>query len=146
MAHKKGFTLIELLIVMAILGILSAIGVSNFITARLKARDSARKSDLQTIVKTLEAYANDYRSYPATGDLPAWGQPFADPAHPETIYAARLPDDQSAYDYKYVSTGTSFTIYAHLENTEDPSLLTSPIAGCGGTGNTCNYKISSSNL
>jgi len=142
MRKLLGFTLIELLIVMAILGILSAIGVGNFVSARIKARDSARKLDLATVAKSLEAYANDHNGYP---DALSFGTQFSDPDHPETIYAAKLPEDTSGYDYKYDSDNTSYTLYAHLENTEDPSLLDTPIEGCGGTGASCNYKITSSN-
>src|SRR6187551_316600 len=97
---KRGFTLIELLIVIAILGILSVIGINNFITARIKALDAERKSDLQTISKSLEAYINDHSLYPSTTELPAWGQPFTDTKG--TIYTAKLPADPGGHTYAYV--------------------------------------------
>ena len=141
----KGFTLVELLIVIAILSILSTIGVANFRSARLKAMDAQRKSDLQTIAKSLEAYVNDYRSYPATGVL-VWGQPLADPAHPETIYSAKLPTDPGSYDYVYVSGGTSYTLYAYLENENDPARIETGITETCKTNVLCNYKLTSSNI
>lgn len=142
---KKGFTLIELLIVMAILGILATLGFGNFMQSRVKAKDIARKQDLQTIAKSLEAYANDKRSYPSAGEL-EWGQPFVDDTvTPSTIYAAKLPEDPGGYNYFYVKSGTGYYLYAHLENTEDSSLLSSPVNGCGGNEPSCNYRISSGN-
>lgn len=151
---RAGFTLIELLIVIAILAILSAIGVSNFQTARIKALDTQRKSDIQTISKSLEAYTNDHRLYPLSdngkivcktdGSTCDWGTPFTDDAG--TVYAARLPEDPSGYTYVYNSSdGKSFTLYTYLQNTQDPGLTVfTPSVSCGAAN--CNYKITSSNI
>ncbi len=151
----KGFTLIELLIVMAILGILSALGIGNFSSAQIKARDIARKTDLATIAKSLEAYVSDHRSYPAsdsnnqiicqpsTSITCAWGSAFTDGT---TLYMAKLPEDPNG-EYQYISTGDSYTLYAHLENTNDPKVITiTPTIACGSSTKDCNYKLSSSNV
>lgn len=152
---KPGFTLIELLIVMVIIGILATIGLVNFGSARLKARDAKRKSDLATIAKSLEAYANDHSGYPPSSAgaiicIPpsgtcAFGSPFADANN--TLYAAKLPEDSSSPNrlYYYTSTGTTYTLLAALENANDPALDNSLVQQCG-SGITCNYKVSSSNL
>lgn len=151
---SKGFTLIELLIVMVIIGILATIGLVNFSTARLKARDAKRKTDLETVAKSLEAYVNDHRGYPVSnaGRIvcipPAttcdWGSEFSDGNG--TIYTAKLPTDTSAPNrvYYYDSGGTTYTLYASLENENDPAIDESIVQTCG-TGVTCNYKITSSN-
>lgn len=52
---RGGFTLIESLAVIAIIGILAAIGAFLFITAQAQARDSVRKSDLNQISEAFSA-------------------------------------------------------------------------------------------
>lgn len=150
---KRGFTLIELLIAMAILAILSTIGFGNFQTARIKARDAKRKTDLAAVAKALEAYVNDHRTYPladsngliigcgAVAAACSWGTSFTDGT---STYMAKLPEDVGGYSYRYSSNGTTYTLYAYLENTEDASVTANPGITCGTKD--CNYKITSSNL
>lgn len=155
MVKRRGFTLIELLIVMAILGLLMVLGMSNFQTARVKAKDAKRKSDLATIAKSLEAYANDYNKYPtsSSGKIVCkppttcnWGEAFSDTKG--TVYTAKLPaDDVSTQYYWYdSSSGTSYTLYTHLENSRDPSIVSISGVYCGADNLSCNYKVTSSNI
>jgi type II secretion system protein G len=62
--HADGFTLIELLIVVAIIAILAAIAIPNFLEAQTRAKVSRSKSDLRTIATALESYAVDNTQYP----------------------------------------------------------------------------------
>lgn len=61
---KNGFTLIELLIVVAIIAILAAIAVPNFMEAQVRAKTSRAKSDLRSIVTGLESYRIDFNNIP----------------------------------------------------------------------------------
>ena len=62
---RKGFTLIELLIVIAIIAILAAIAVPNFLEAQTRAKVSRVKADQRSLATGLEAYYVDNNNYPA---------------------------------------------------------------------------------
>jgi type IV pilus assembly protein PilA len=61
--NKKGFTLIELMIVVAIIGILAAIAIPNFMNYQCKAKQSEAKSSLGSIRVAQEAYFAEYDKY-----------------------------------------------------------------------------------
>lgn len=59
----KGFTLIELMIVVAIIGVLAAIAIPNFLNYKCKARQSEAKQALGTLRTGQEAYFVEFESY-----------------------------------------------------------------------------------
>ena len=60
----RGFTLIELLIVVVIIGILAAIGITNFGNSKERAMVAAMKTDLRTIdTASLKARVDELRRY-----------------------------------------------------------------------------------
>jgi len=63
-----GFTLIELLIVVAIIAILAAIAIPNFLEAHVRSKVSRAKADLRSIATALEAYHVEYNHYPPDPD------------------------------------------------------------------------------
>ncbi len=63
---EQGFTLIELLIVVAIIAILAAILIPNFLRARAQSQLSATKGNMKNAATALESYYVDNSTYPAT--------------------------------------------------------------------------------
>ena len=132
---RRGFTLIELLVVISIIGILATLVVANYNSARLRARDVERKSDLNQMKKSLRLYYNDLNLYPETGtgdkikacDNPAtttfdWGEQFICGT---MVYMKVLPEDPKStqsYSYSQAGSGQDLCLWATLENTADEDI------------------------
>jgi prepilin-type N-terminal cleavage/methylation domain-containing protein len=61
---SKGFTMIELLVVVAIIGLLVAIAIPQFILYRSRSFDQQMKSDLKNAATAMESYFAEYKVYP----------------------------------------------------------------------------------
>jgi len=105
--NQKGFTLIELMIVVAIIGILAAIAIPNFLSYQLKAKTAEAKTNIGSIKTSQEAFKAEYDFYvicaanPAPGTIgpgkQAWGVPAAGTGWPEIGYA---PASNVYYSYE----------------------------------------------
>lgn len=128
---ERAFTLIELLVVISIIGILATLVMANLNSARARARDSQRKSDLRSIETALRLYYNDNGSYPTnnvSGEIMGcsggasqctWGSEWAVGT---TVYMSKLPHDaldSQVYKYEADSANDTFILSACLENASD---------------------------
>lgn len=145
MRRILAFTLLELLVVMAIIGILAAIGIASFGGVQAKARDARRKSDIESFARALEMFYNDNGRYPiitSADDMGTaydgltsgiiWGKEWT--VSDGTTYMTKIPTDPKYTNYRYnplrvdngvATEGTAankangYWIFAHLENEED---------------------------
>ena len=104
---RKGFMLIELLMVVAIIGVLAAVAVPNFIGLTDEAKIARIQADLSTLGSAVEVHYAKHGSYPAAiGDLVnATGKP-------------KPPIDGEAYslnaatgEVTYVFKGTTYSSF-----------------------------------
>lgn len=153
--HTSAFTLVELLVVISIISVLVSIVAVSFRSSQAKGRDAQRKSDLKQVANALELYYSDYGKYPAdsageivgcNGSACAWGVgSFTDG---KTVYFKVLPKDPSSglkYFYRIVDAPANqkYQVFAHLENTQDLSIITNLTTSCGTA--TCNFAVTSPN-
>lgn len=147
-----GFTLVELILVMAIIAILSVVGIGSYTQATVKSRDTERKSDLNQMAKALESFMNDVGRYPLDDDGGNMTCPYYDPVnedmsellcdnsltasvgdsnkveanrtYADAVYMSELPSDPSSgRRYYYEQTTSGFSLYMALENSEDRDVV-----------------------
>jgi type II secretion system protein G len=103
----RGFTLIELLIVVAIIAILAAIAVPNFLEAQVRSKVSRAMADMRTIGVAIESYRVDnleYPWYPNVVDHPMRGFTPIELTTP-VAYLTSLPSDPFDYNINQMYGG-----------------------------------------
>lgn len=103
---QAGFTLIELLIVIAILAILAALLIPNFVRSRAASHLAACQLDLRNIAAAIELYFGENQTYPPAasweGDLESAGFIRAVP---------KSPIDKASYGYATDATRSAFVLW-----------------------------------
>lgn len=127
---SKGFTLIELLVAVAILAVVSTIGIIIFQGAQAKARDAVRKNDLEKLATALEIYLQYKGKYVVNNgscsDNTAGSSLYTDADFANLISDSLPKDPKSSNPYCYESpTGLTYKLYAKLEDGSD-YILASP--------------------
>ncbi len=79
----KGFTLIELLIVVAIIAILAAIAVPNFLEAQTRSKVTRTWSDMRAINQAFQMYVIEWQTPPSLGRM-GWFALYMDPKDSQT--------------------------------------------------------------
>lgn len=124
---RKGFTLIELMIVIAIIAILAAILVPNFVRARAQGQFAACTSNLKNIGTACEMYAADHN-----GRYPQNGQDLNNPQAANnvggTAYLQRFPTcpaSNDGYAYQSVSNPDYYVIACNTGNHQQAGVINS---------------------
>src|SRR5436190_21304249 len=91
--NKKGFTLIELLIVVAIVGILAAIAIPNFLTALARAKQRRTMVDMRTVATAWESRTVETNRYNAA---PAGYQEIDQPDDHDLLHGPIVPTHRRA--------------------------------------------------
>ncbi len=107
---EQGFTLIELMIVVAIVGILAAIAIPNFVGMQKRAKTTEAKSNLGQIWTLQEAYRAENDTYVAPAGAIASGTHDGSTGWDELGF---YPKGTTRYAYSVTSaSGTAFTAQA----------------------------------
>lgn len=114
---QAGFTLIEVMVVVAILGILATIVMTNVIGKDDQARVTTTKASLSSVAKSLDMYKLDNHKYPTTDEgLKALVEkPASAKTFPEGGYLSKLPEDPWGNPFQYVypgSNGRKYDLYS----------------------------------
>src|SRR5690606_25746490 len=113
--NQLGFTLVELMIVVAIIGVLSAVAIPNFKKYQAKAKSSEARVQLAAAYTAQQAFFGDYGIY-----------------HNCLVYMGYDPHNEMAQRYYAIGINVNANINADAYETARTSGLTTMTAAQGG--------------
>jgi len=136
---RNGFTLIELLIVIAIILILIAIALPNFLEAQIRAKVTKAKGEIRGLAFAMEAYNLDWKNYPAETEGDWLTRSRLEAGHTwlttPIAYIAQVPEDpfagQSANGYRTYESGGIETFGGFVTGDCGPCMKTWAIYSSG---------------
>ena len=123
---KKGFTLIELLMVVAIIGIFSAVTIPSYMSSKAKSRDSIRLGDLKSISLAIQNYWQD-------SGYTKWPQSLSEV---NSYFTGGVPKDPQGNDYLYTVFG------ADLGTGKNDYCIAAKMETLAMSKTTCNLTVS----
>lgn len=131
MKRKRGFTIVELIFIVAVIAVLAAISVPNFLEAQVRAKMGRSKTELSALSNALSKYYADHGDYPP---MHPEVQLFMDsyvytsaPLQKETyfvdVFVLKDPDDTDLRDmnFGWLNSGTTETQERHEIKVKTPN-------------------------
>ena len=139
-SNERGFTLVELMVVVAIISLLAAVVIPNFVHARAQAAVSATEANMKQIATALELFYADNQTYPSSQNTvtPAL---FGNGANPYLTSTPTNALGRAAYVYAITpaAAGKPASYLLTDKGPYDPTTLSSLTSG-PGTGGLCATK------
>lgn len=133
---EAGFTLVELMVVVAIIALLAAVIIPNYVHARAQAAVSQSEANIKQIATALELYYADNQAYPTTGGAKIGPQLFGAANNPYLTATPTNALKRTQYTYAEVApAGGKPESYLITDvGPYDPTTLSSLTKGAGGSG------------
>ena len=112
--EERGFTLVEVLIVIILISVLTAVGITSYIGIRSRASESATESEMRNIATALEVYKGNNDFYPTSSNFPeelessgymdnvpgedAWENPYSYACEDGTEYVLKSSGEDRSLD------------------------------------------------